>query len=242
MILKAVTNPSQSYVLEKLKAERNNTDILQGVKGLNCPRISKLDNPDEPYLVLEGIVGSSLAEFLRSEPILSPRWFTHLASALITQAEILHNMNLVHLDIKPGNIMLSPNLEPNEQIGLEYGKDPPTLKPKIIEAYLLGNNFKLTLIDLPFVSAIGAPTEGEQIGTPFFAHNILQNGRNELIDTYLDVYSIIKTLIFVIDSCNLFDSRYSEQLKAIRERLEELIMTEQPLNMEKVVQCLFPET
>lgn len=58
------------------------------------------------YYVMEYIDGESLADIVRREGALDESRALHYIHALISATEYIHDRNIMHLDIKPGNIMI----------------------------------------------------------------------------------------------------------------------------------------
>src|SRR6516164_7316945 len=60
-----------------------------------------------PFFALEYVAGGSLAERLAGQP-LPPRDAARLVAALAEAMHLAHSRNLVHRDLKPGNVLLAP--------------------------------------------------------------------------------------------------------------------------------------
>jgi nucleotide-binding universal stress UspA family protein len=85
--------------------------ILPMLTGPHVPRFfAQGDFADQPYIVMERIPGHSLYPWLEKTPL--PAGEVADVGARIAQAlNDLHKQNVVHLDIKPSNVMLKPNGE-----------------------------------------------------------------------------------------------------------------------------------
>ena len=71
------------------------------------------------YYVMEYINGESLADIVRREGALDESRALHYIHALISATEYIHDRNIMHLDIKPGNIMIRK--EDNFPILIDFG-------------------------------------------------------------------------------------------------------------------------
>jgi serine/threonine-protein kinase len=60
-----------------------------------------------PYLVLEWMDGGSVTDVLRSRGALPPRRATRLAIAACRALQAVHRAGLLHLDVKPANLLLN---------------------------------------------------------------------------------------------------------------------------------------
>jgi serine/threonine protein kinase len=88
----------------------------QAAAGLNHPAIvSVYDTGDEqsgttdaPYIVMEYVEGRTLREVLRAEGRLLPERALEITADVLSALEYSHERGIVHRDIKPGNVMLTP--------------------------------------------------------------------------------------------------------------------------------------
>lgn len=63
---------------------------------------------DVHYIVLEYVQGRNLKEILREEGRLSPKRAAHIARSVARALEAAHRRQLIHRDIKPHNILITP--------------------------------------------------------------------------------------------------------------------------------------
>lgn len=79
--------------------------ILEALSGPHVPRwIAKGSLDDAPYLVMEYIEGESLYSYLARAP-LSADEAARLGAALATAVHDLHGQEVIHLDLKPANVL-----------------------------------------------------------------------------------------------------------------------------------------
>ncbi len=99
---------------EKVKGileERAEADILKNIKHTYLPRVYDfLEIQGEIYTVMDFIPGTSLAEALKKEGRFSQKEVLKWAGQLAQALSYLHNQKppVIHSDIKPSNIMLTP--------------------------------------------------------------------------------------------------------------------------------------
>lgn len=112
--------------VKRLKAEYRDIPLYRAAfekeyelgVGLNHVSLPRYVGFGEDYIVMDYIEGDTLADLIRhDDPRLASRRFVRkLLGELIDVVEYLHNRHVVHCDIKPDNIIISP-----------YGDRPLTL-------------------------------------------------------------------------------------------------------------------
>lgn len=128
----------------------------------------------QPFLILERLVGHTLAEELRSRRVLPPAEAVALACDLLEVLGCAHEAGIVHRDVKPANIFLS---------GPEKGARTLKLLDFGIAKVLPGASGEGLLAPLT------VPTEeGETLGTPRFLAP--EQARGTAVDPRTDLYSV----------------------------------------------------
>ncbi len=61
------------------------------------------------YIVMEHVPGATLADVLRTEGRLHPLRATTIAASVADALEVAHTARIVHRDVKPANVMLTPD-------------------------------------------------------------------------------------------------------------------------------------
>lgn len=84
--------------------------ILQELTGSHVPRfVAAGDLERIPYLVMEHVAGQILQDWLDAPKLPEVEELVRLGSSLAMAAHSLHQQNTVHLDLKPGNVIVRPN-------------------------------------------------------------------------------------------------------------------------------------
>jgi eukaryotic-like serine/threonine-protein kinase len=87
----------------------------QAAAALNHPNIVGVfdtgSQGDVHFIVMEYVEGRSLRDVIRSEGPLLPQRAAEIADSVARALETAHEAGMVHRDIKPGNIMLTPDGE-----------------------------------------------------------------------------------------------------------------------------------
>lgn len=95
----------------------------RNIAKLNHPGIIKIhivfEENGTAYFIMEYIAGRSLSELVRSEGLLSEVQALEYIAKIGNALQYVHDHNMTHLDVKPGNIMLKETN--NEPILIDFG-------------------------------------------------------------------------------------------------------------------------
>jgi serine/threonine protein kinase len=89
----------------------------QSAAALNHPSIvavydtgeSMLDGVSVPYIVMEYVEGRTLRDVLKAERHIMPTRALEITAQMLGALEYSHRNGIIHRDIKPGNVMLTPS-------------------------------------------------------------------------------------------------------------------------------------
>lgn len=83
--------------------------ILPQLRGPHLPRfVAAGDHHDQPWLVMEHLAGDTLRPLLDDAP-LPPQQVAELGALAATAIHALHQQEVIHLDIKPSNLLRRPD-------------------------------------------------------------------------------------------------------------------------------------
>src|SRR3569833_2198470 len=118
--------------------------IMPRMSGPHAPRIIAAgDFSEQPYIVMERVAGQSLLPRLSDLP-LPYEDVAALGAKIATAISALHRQNVVHLDIKPSNIMLRPD---GEAVLLDYGLSHHAQLPDLMQ-----EEFRVPFGTAPYMS------------------------------------------------------------------------------------------
>ena len=92
--------------------------VMSVLQGPHAPRyVGAGDLAKQPYLVLEFVEGFLLADWVEKAP-LPPEEVARLGWALASALHALHQQEVIHLDVKPSNVIIRPG---GEAVLIDFG-------------------------------------------------------------------------------------------------------------------------
>jgi hypothetical protein len=163
----------------------------EAVARLQHPNIVQIHEVGEadgrPFFALEYVAGGSLAERLAGRP-LPPRDAARLVAALAEGMHLAHSRNLVHRDLKPGNVLLQK--DEGGRMKEEQGHDPSSDSSFILHP----SSFVPKVTDFGLVRQLDADSgqtfDGEVMGTPSYMAPEQAEGRARSAGPAADVYAL----------------------------------------------------
>jgi serine/threonine-protein kinase len=176
--LKPVTNDPQTCQVIQQRFEREAT-ILEYL-GEGSDRIPKLyayfSENGQFYLVQEWIQGHNLTDILESQGTLNETIVREIVVNLLSVLNYVHSKGIIHRDIKPDNIMLSPSSQPwGKPILIDFGAVKETIRS--------------------VVNSPGVPARSLVIGTPGYMPSEQAIGHPVYAT---DLYSLGLTAIYLL--------------------------------------------
>lgn len=139
--------------------------IQPKLTGPHVPRFfANGDFATQPYIVFERLPGQSLYPLLESLP-LAPDAVARLGARIATALAELHRQNVVHLDIKPSNIMFRDS---GEAVLIDYGLAHHLLLPDLLE-----EEFRLPYGTAPYMAPEQVLGERRDFRSDLFALGVL---------------------------------------------------------------------
>ncbi|HEY6025284.1 MAG TPA: serine/threonine-protein kinase, partial [Pseudolabrys sp.] len=118
--------------------------IMPRLSGPHVPKfVAAGDFAVQPYIVMERIAGKSLLPRLKKLPLPSAE-VADLGVRIATALDALHRQHVVHLDIKPSNIVLRPS---GEAVLLDYGLSHHEQLPDLMQ-----EEFRVPFGTAPYMS------------------------------------------------------------------------------------------
>lgn len=104
---------------EGLKAFKDETEIVMRLKHRNIIEIINFfEMNGTAYLVMPYEYGCTLSKFISTEKDASEQEILSIVEGVFSAVNMFHENNIIHLDLKPGNIWLRPN---KEALILDFG-------------------------------------------------------------------------------------------------------------------------
>lgn len=124
-----------SYEVERM--------MLGTLRGPHVPKLIEAGDISKPYLVLELIDGPTLAQFVAKAPLPATQ-IASLAAPLANALQNLHEQQLVHLDVKPSNVMYRHS---DEAVLIDFGLAHHAHLPD-----LLAEEFRKPMGSAPYIA------------------------------------------------------------------------------------------
>src|SRR5262249_10221603 len=111
----AVKVPHGDFAVHRASSSRfaRETAILRHLNHPGIVKIIPVAERTRPYAVIEYLQGETLSEILGRTPQLPVCQALQLASRICRILDYMHRHGVIHLDLKPGNIMISDDGSPH---------------------------------------------------------------------------------------------------------------------------------
>lgn len=123
--------------------------ILPRLSGLHVPKVHAVgDFARQPFIVVERIMGDTLLPRLKELPLTVPE-IARIGAKVATALDSLHRQNVIHLDLKPSNIMVRPEADGRggEAVMIDFGLSHHTGLPD-----LMAEEFRLPYGTAPYMA------------------------------------------------------------------------------------------
>ncbi|TFW00946.1 serine/threonine protein kinase [Oxalobacteraceae bacterium OM1] len=118
--------------------------IMPKLSGVHVPKfIASGDFSEQPYIVMEQLPGDSLRARLADAP-LPPEEVAKIGAEVATALHDLHRQHVIHLDLKPSNVMFRPD---GTAVLIDYGLARHDQLPDLLE-----EEFRLPMGTGPYIS------------------------------------------------------------------------------------------
>ncbi|MBN1797771.1 MAG: protein kinase [Spirochaetales bacterium] len=108
LVVKKILEGKRSKNIENLLLFNKEASILKQLRHMNIVEIYNFGESDgSNYIAMEYVEGQDLAAFLKDKGVLDVSTFLKIAIPLSETLAFIHNKNVVHGDIKPGNIIIT---------------------------------------------------------------------------------------------------------------------------------------
>jgi len=177
----------------------------------------------QPYLVMEFVPGASLIEFLNSSESFSTDQLIDVLLQICNGLSYAHDNGVVHRDLKPGNIILSFNLQASETVKIvDFG---------VAKIEDMGGGFQMLT------------STGEVFGSPNYMSP--EQCRGKVVDNRTDIYAFGCILYEILTGKQLFraESILAVLDKQMKEAPPAIVLSKRwkdaPLELSKIVmKCL----
>lgn len=121
--------------------------ILPRLAGAHVPRfVAAGDHEDQPWLVMEQIAGDTLRPLLERAP-LPPLRVADLGARIADAIHALHRQDVVHLDIKPSNLLLRAGDPEGRIVLIDFGLSRHGALPDLI-----AEEFRIPIGTAPYMA------------------------------------------------------------------------------------------